>query len=61
MRAPRIRFAWTPTTSGHADEAAPLPTQQDAARSLGFALALADVLDVIPARVTRGIEESKPK
>ena len=45
----------------HADEAAPLPTQQDAARSLGFALALADVLCVIPARVTRGIEESKPK
>ena len=45
----------------HADEAAPLPTQQDAGRSLGFALALADVLYVIPARVTRGIEESKPK
>jgi hypothetical protein len=44
----------------HADEAAPLPTQQDAQRSLGFALALADVLYVIPARVTRGIEESKP-
>ena len=29
-------------------------------RSLGFALALADVLYVIPARVKRGIEESKP-
>jgi hypothetical protein len=44
----------------HADEGAALPSQKDAARSLGFALALADVLYVIPARVTRGIEESKP-
>jgi hypothetical protein len=44
----------------HADEAAPFPTVQDAQRSLGFALALAEVLYVIPARVTRGIEESKP-
>jgi DNA-directed RNA polymerase subunit RPC12/RpoP len=44
----------------HADEAAPFSTQQDAHRTLLFALALADVLYVIPARVTRGIEESKP-
>lgn len=45
----------------HADEAAPLPTKTDAERSIGFATALAEVLYVIPARVTRGIEESKPK
>lgn len=44
----------------HADEGAPRPTQKDAERSLGFAVALAEVLYVIPARVTRGIEESKP-
>jgi hypothetical protein len=44
----------------HADEVAPLPTLRDAQRTLGFALALADILYVIPARVTRGIEESKP-
>jgi hypothetical protein len=44
----------------HADAAAPLPTMQDAKLSLGFALALAEVLYVIPARVTRGIEESRP-
>lgn len=44
----------------HADEAAPLPTQKDAERSLSFASALAEILYVIPARVTRGIEESKP-
>lgn len=44
----------------HADENVPMPTQQDAERSLGFAAALAEVLYVIPARVTKGIEESKP-
>jgi hypothetical protein len=44
----------------HADEAAPLPSQQDAERSLSFALALAEILYVVPARVTRGIEDSKP-
>ena len=43
----------------HADEAADLPTQEDARRSLTFALALAEVLYVLPARVTRGIEETK--
>ena len=44
----------------HADEAAPLPSQKDAGLCLSFALALAEVLYVIPARVTRGVEESKP-
>lgn len=45
----------------HSDESAPLPTETDAERSIGFTSALAEVLYVIPARVTRGIEESKPK
>ena len=45
----------------HADESAPLSTKQDAERSVRFALALAEILFVLPARVTRGIEESKPK
>ena len=44
----------------HADEAAPLPSQKDAELCLSFALALAEVLYVIPARVTRGVEDSKP-
>ena len=43
----------------HADENADLPTEEEARRSLMFALALAEVLYVLPARVTRGIEESK--
>jgi hypothetical protein len=38
----------------HIDQAAALPLQQDAERCLSFALALAEVLYVIPARVTRG-------
>jgi hypothetical protein len=45
----------------HADEAAEFPTEEEARRSLTFALALAEVLYVLPARVTRGIEETKPK
>jgi Domain of unknown function (DUF4145) len=45
----------------HADEEAALPTQEDAQRCLTFALALAEVLFVLPARVTRGIEETKDK
>lgn len=44
----------------HADEAAPLPSQKDAERCLSFTSALAEILYVIPARVTRGIEDSKP-
>jgi DNA-directed RNA polymerase subunit RPC12/RpoP len=45
----------------HADSAAPLPASEDANRAVEFARALAMFLFVIPARVTRGIEESKPK
>ena len=43
----------------HSDEDAALPAQEEAQRCLTFALALADVLFVLPARVTRGIEETK--
>lgn len=39
----------------HADEAAPLPTTDDAKRVLEFALALAEYLFVLPARIERGI------
>lgn len=45
----------------HADETASLPTPEDARRCLDFALALADVIFVLPSRVTRGIEETKGK
>ena len=44
----------------HADDAAPLPSQPDAQRCLEFAEALAEVLFVLPARVTRGIQQTKP-
>jgi len=44
----------------HADEAASLPTAEDARRSVDFARALASFLFVLPARVSRGIEDSKP-
>ena len=40
----------------HADESADLPNEQDAKRVLDFALALAEILFVLPNRVTRGIE-----
>ena len=43
----------------HADEEAPLPVKEDAERCFRFAVALAEVLFVLPARVTRGIEETK--
>lgn len=45
----------------HADPAAPLPTSEDARRAVEFARALATFVFVVPARVTRGIEDSKPK
>jgi hypothetical protein len=45
----------------HADESAPLPTQLDAARCAEFASALAEVMFVLPSRVTRGIEETQKK
>ena len=43
----------------HADEAAPLPTTEDARRSLDFAQALAEFLFVLPSRVSRGITEAE--
>lgn len=42
----------------HADESTPLPTSKDARKSLDFALALAQVLFVIPDMVTKGIEDT---
>ena len=42
----------------HADESSQFPTAEDAQRSLDFALALAEILFVLPARVTRGLTES---
>ena len=42
----------------HADSTAPFPSQDDAKRCLDFALALAEVLFVLPSRVTRGIAGS---
>ena len=44
----------------HADEEAPLPEVEDAKLCLDFALALADVLFVLPARVTHGLAASSP-
>jgi len=44
----------------HADDALPSATQEDAKRSVAFTEALAEFLYVLPARVTRGIAESKP-
>jgi hypothetical protein len=45
----------------HADEAAPLPQQADAKRLVDFALALAQLMFVLPARVQRGIEDAQKK
>jgi hypothetical protein len=45
----------------HADEKAPMPSQDDARRCLDFALALAEVLFVLPSRVTRGLSNSAPQ
>jgi hypothetical protein len=42
----------------HADESADLPNESDAARVLDFALALAEILFVLPSRVTRGIQNN---
>ena len=43
----------------HADEGAGFATKEEAERCFSFALALAEVLFVLPARVTRGIEQTK--
>ena len=40
----------------HADDNAPLPSEADARKSIEFALALAELLFVLPARVERGRE-----
>jgi len=39
----------------HADDAAQLPAIDDASRSIDFATALAEILFVLPARVSRGL------
>ena len=38
----------------HADEESPLPTETDAKKAINFALALAEFLFVLPARVEKG-------
>lgn len=42
----------------HADQAAALPTQADAGKVVDFALALGEILFVLPQRVQRGIESA---
>lgn len=44
----------------HADEAAPLPSEDDARRATDFATALAEFLFVLPSRVQRGLSLSHP-
>lgn len=43
----------------HVDEAATLPTTEDATRVVDFALALAQFLFVLPAKVQRGIDSAR--
>jgi uncharacterized protein DUF4145 len=43
----------------HADDKKPLPMLEDAKRCVAFTVALAEFLFVLPARVTRGIAETK--
>lgn len=50
-----------PNDPRYADERASMPTTEDALRCLSFALTLADILFVLPGRVTRGIAESEPR
>lgn len=45
----------------HADAGSDLPTDQDARRSVEFASALGEFLFVLPSKVTRGLEETKPE
>lgn len=40
----------------HADQAASLPTEADAQRSINFAAALGEILFVLPVRVERGLQ-----
>jgi len=50
-----------PNDPRYVDGRASMPSLEDAQRCLGFALTLADVLFVLPGRVTRGIAESEPR
>jgi hypothetical protein len=43
----------------HAEESAPLPTEEDAKRSVEFVQALAQFLFVLPERVKHGIEKAE--
>lgn len=43
----------------HADDSAPLPGPADATRCIEFAVALAQVMFVLPARVQRGIQSAQ--
>ncbi len=45
----------------HADESAPLPNAADAQKCIDFALALAEILFVLPSKVTRGLATAKEK
>ena len=45
----------------HADEAADLPTADDARKCIDFVRSLGDFMFVLPARVARGREASKAK
>ncbi len=45
----------------HSDENAQLPSQDDAKKSIEFAVALAEFIFVLPSRVSHGLEESTPK
>jgi hypothetical protein len=49
-----------PNDPRYADEPPAMPGIEDAQRCLAFALTLADILFVLPGRVTRGIAESEP-
>ena len=40
----------------HADEAASLPTAQDAQRVLAFAATLAQIMFILPSRVSQGLQ-----
>lgn len=45
----------------HSDEDVPMPTMEDAKRSVAFTVALAEFLFVLPAKVTRGIKDTKTR
>lgn len=43
----------------HADEATPLPNEEDARHSIEFAIALGEFLYVLPSKVSKGLKESE--